>query len=189
MTQRRILVVDDCVDTVDLLKATLEGEYEVYGLRDPAKVFDAVELAQPDAVILDLMMPGLSGFDILELKGATPAAIRSTPFIVLSCKRAVEDQKKAYELGAKLYCSKPFDPDRLLKLLKTFFDGEPVTHRPKMLKLGEVDKMLHLRGRFMVSQLGRGAEMRGAATAADHKKRDAKGDDAEVKKAPERWLN
>jgi CheY-like chemotaxis protein len=196
MGQRRILVVDDCVDTIELLKAALEERYEVYGIQESVRVFDAVELAEPDLVILDLMMPLVSGFDILDELPRCPPIIRTTPFVILSCKRNLEDQKKAYAKGAKLYFSKPFEPERLLKLIDMFFENSRAPERAKRHRLKEVERLIELRGHYKLSHLGLGhgmlaplaheadVEKIGAdrgTTEADEKKKDKLG--------PQRWLN
>lgn len=196
MGRRRIMVVDDCSDTLELLKTTLEEHYEVYGIQEPARALDALEIAEPDAVILDLMMPGKSGFDILDEAAESTPTVRNTPIIVLSCKRSVDAQKTAYAKGAKLYFSKPFDPDRLLRLLAMFFDGAEIPSREKHHKLIDVDRLVRLRASAQIRGI-RGSQRQAPATpyspgedelpnGSDEDEEAARG---KKERGPERWLN
>lgn len=150
MAKRRILIVDDSVDTLELLRATLEGEFETYELEDSVKFFDVLRVLEPDLVILDLMMPNLNGFQILEQARSGSRGTR-VPFIVLSAKRAVADQKMAYSLGAKLYLPKPFEPDRLLRNVRMTIDGLGLRDRPKQYPINEIDHILKLQKTFGAS--------------------------------------
>lgn len=151
VTLRRILLVDDCEDTLDLLRAALEEDYEIFGIEDPRQTQAAFDVFEPDVVILDLMMPEISGFDILERykdkKGKSP------PIVVLSCKSSADDQKRAYALGAGLYLTKPIEPDRLKRNLKLFIEGAKIVARPKQFNFSEATRMMEMRSQFTVSQL------------------------------------
>ena len=150
MAKRRILIVDDSVDTLELLRATLEEEFETYELEDSLKFFDVLKVLEPDLVILDLMMPNLNGFQILEQARASSKSAK-VAFIVLSAKRAVADQKMAYSLGAKLYLPKPFEPDRVLRNVRMTIDGLGLRDRPKQYPISEIDHILKLQNTFGAS--------------------------------------
>ena len=151
---RRILLIDDCIDTLDLVKAALEDEFEIYGIQDSRQAEMAIEVVEPDAVILDLMMPHRSGFDILDKIRETARGRKRAPVIILSCKKTREDQVKAYEKGARLYLNKPFEPDRLLRMVKMFFDGQSdEDQEPKTYRLKDVERVMGLRAQFTMSGL------------------------------------
>lgn len=153
MANRRILLIDDCIDTLDLVKAALEGDFEVYGIQDSRQAETAIEISEPDAVILDLMMPHRSGFEILDdLKGGRDGK-KPTPVIVLSCKKSREDQVNAYEKGARLFLSKPFEPDRLLRMVTMFFEGETKPPTPKSHSIRDIERMMNLRAQFTMTGL------------------------------------
>ncbi len=154
MSQWRVLLVDDSADTIELVRESLAGEFDFCALEDPERFFDYLEVAEPDVVLLDLLMPKVDGFAILSELQARPALAARLPIVVLSAKRSVEDQKRAYGLGAKLYLTKPFEPDRLRRNLSIFIESAHLPERPKMFKVSELDRQLKLRASFKESQLG-----------------------------------
>ncbi len=156
MTLRRVLLVDDCIDNHELIREALASEYEVHGLADPTRFQDALSVAQPDLIILDLLMPKKSGFEILEefnkMKGK--ASHLPLPVIVLSAKRSVENHKRAYALGAVLYLNKPFEPERLLRNIRMLVDNTKLPPaKEKNYKLSEINHQLELRSSFRSSKI------------------------------------
>lgn len=169
MTLRRVLLVDDCIDNHELIREALAGEYEVYGLADPLRFQDALKVVEPDLIILDLLMPKKSGFEILEefnkMKGKSDHL--PLPVVVLSAKRSVENHKRAYALGAVLYLNKPFEPDRLLRNIKMLMDNTKLPPlKPKSYKLGEIEHQLQLRSSFQSSTFMHEDEARKSTTGA-----------------------
>jgi DNA-binding response OmpR family regulator len=148
MSRKRILLVDDCIDTLELLKTALEENFEVFGIEDPHRFDDAADLFEPDLVILDLMMPKINGFALLDRAMAPSSRTKKIPFIVLSAKHSVDDQKKAFEKGARLYLQKPFEPDRLLRNLMLYVESSEMVEKPKRHSLREVEKAMELRSTF-----------------------------------------
>lgn len=145
MSRRRVLVIDDCVDSHELIRAALEDDYEVFGIKDPRRYADAIAVAQPDLVILDMLMPGLSGMEILDRIQKEKGPAKNIPFVVLSAKRNIDDQKKAYAKGVKLYLNKPFEPPRLLRNIQMFFEDDSVPEHEKTYKIHELDYQMELR--------------------------------------------
>jgi DNA-binding response OmpR family regulator len=169
MNQRRVMLVDDCLDNHELIREALAGEFEVFGLADPLRFKDAFEVAQPDLLILDLLMPRRSGFDILDelnvMKGKADRL--PLPVIVLSAKRSVENHKRAYALGAVLYLNKPFEPERLLRNIKMLMDSTKLPPmKPKAYKLHEIEKQMDLRKSFQHSRIVLETDARKAAQPA-----------------------
>lgn len=115
----RILVVEDDLDVLDTVLMILEAEdYEVEGIADPRDALDRARALQPDLVISDLMMPHMSGYDVLEtLRGDATLAL--TPFIFLTAKATPEAMRTGMGLGADDYLTKPFVLDDLLRAIET----------------------------------------------------------------------
>ena len=110
----RILVVEDERDIAALVAYHLTREgYRVRTADSGAEAIEAISHERPDLVILDLMLPGFSGYDILaELRRR--AATADVPVIVLTARRDEEDRIKGLELGADDYVTKPFSPKELV---------------------------------------------------------------------------
>ena len=118
----RVLVVDDESDVTELLEYRLEQEgYRVATLNDPLAFIAKVREFEPDLMLLDIMMPELSGIQLCRIVRADPS-MRETPVIFLSARGEVEDRIKGLEAGAEDYVSKPFNTNELLlrisKMLK-----------------------------------------------------------------------
>ncbi|MCX7011894.1 MAG: response regulator [Candidatus Sumerlaeota bacterium] len=157
MDRWRILVVDDNEDTLDLIRLTLQEEYDVFTLADPTHALDALDILEPDLAILDVMMPKVSGFQLMEFMRKKPA-YRAIPVVFLTAKGAIKDQKYGYSLGASLYLTKPFPPSRLQKNLKLMFENLGGTPKPKKHSLREVElQMSLLRGKGAAGEPPRGA--------------------------------
>ena len=118
----RILVVDDESDVTELLHYRLEQEgYRVATLNDPLDFIVKVREFEPDLMLLDIMMPELSGIQLCRIVRADPS-MKDIPIIFLSARGEVEDRIKGLEAGAEDYLSKPFSINELLlrisKMLK-----------------------------------------------------------------------
>lgn len=197
MTIPRILSVDDCIDTHELLKEALEGEFEVYGMETAERFDEAVEVVDPDLIFLDLLMPHIGGLKLLEKIQKEGGPAKTIPVIILTAKKDSENQKKAYDLGASLYLTKPFEPDRLLRNLKIFMEGNRLEVKEKMFKLAELDRKIKMRSSFHTSQIVSEEELRGGIPTKSPSDTislggtlDAKNKDEEAKKkrGPS-WLN
>jgi CheY-like chemotaxis protein len=76
----------------------------------------------PDIILLDLMMPGISGYETCR-KIKSDEKFRDIPVVILSAKSADKDIKEAYNEGADGYISKPFEPNDLLKKIENYYGG------------------------------------------------------------------
>jgi putative two-component system response regulator len=124
--RQTILVVDDTPDNLVLMSEVLEGHYDVKLANSGER---ALKIARgddpPDLILLDIMMPGLSGYDVcLELKA--DAATRNIPIIFLTAMTAVEDEKKGLEIGGADYITKPISPPIVLARVKTQLQNKAV---------------------------------------------------------------
>ena len=118
----RILVVDDESDVTELLQYRLEQEgYRVATLNDPLGFVVKVREFEPDLMLLDIMMPELSGIQLCRIVRADPL-MKDIPVIFLSARGEAEDRIKGLEAGAEDYISKPFNINELMlrisKMLK-----------------------------------------------------------------------
>jgi CheY-like chemotaxis protein len=108
---RRILVIDDEEANVLLLRSLLEreGYRDIICLTDPTKAVATFVDAAPDLVLLDLMMPEMDGFQLLEAfaRHDRPDAFR--PVLVLTADTTLQARRRALALGAKDFVAKPFD--------------------------------------------------------------------------------
>ena len=108
----RILVVDDEPRIVEVVRAYLEREgYAVLTARDGDAALERVRVDNPDLIVLDLMLPNRSGFDVLrELR----AQGSSAAVIMLTARDDIVDRVAGLEMGADDYVTKPFEPRELV---------------------------------------------------------------------------
>lgn len=106
---KKILVVDDNSNNVRLLKDILEDEYyTVYTTDSGFSVLDMARNLKPDAILLDIMMPGMDGFEVCQLLKRDDE-VMDIPVIMVTAKTEGNDLKNAFEIGAVDYIKKPFD--------------------------------------------------------------------------------
>jgi len=110
-----ILVIDDDRQILDFLRPKLKGAgYNVLTASNGIEALEQAKAQELDLLVLDLMMPGMDGFETLkEIRDFS-----AVPVIVLSARGADADKIKGLELGADDYLSKPFNPDELLARIK-----------------------------------------------------------------------
>lgn len=113
----KILVVEDELDILNSIREFLEREhFLVETARDYHEALDKMLLYRYDCVILDLMLPGGSGLDILaKMSGSST----KQPVLILSAKDSVDDKVKGLEIGADDYLAKPFHFSELLARIKS----------------------------------------------------------------------
>jgi CheY-like chemotaxis protein len=113
-----VLVVDDEPHVVWMLRFSLEAEgYQTLSACDGREALDELRLHHPELMLLDIMMPVLDGWSVLEELRTWPAADRPR-VIVVSARASLRDRAKAIELGADAFVSKPFNVDDLLRVLQ-----------------------------------------------------------------------
>ena len=111
---QKILIADDEVYMLRLLEMTFKkGGYEVVSCRDGKEALATAFTAQPQLIVLDVMMPGLDGLGALRLLKENPAT-RDIPVVVLSAKGHALTRVDAVLAGAVLFLAKPFSPNQLL---------------------------------------------------------------------------
>ncbi|NQT90545.1 MAG: response regulator [Candidatus Omnitrophica bacterium] len=121
MAKVKILVIDDEADLLETIKFRLESAgYEVLTAQDAVSGIDIAREELPELIIMDVMMPGMDGFEALE-KIKEDASTKKIPTIILSCGKEEEEwAKKSLQLGAAGYVVKPFDAKSLLFTVEKF---------------------------------------------------------------------
>lgn len=112
---KKILIVDDEPNIVMSLEYTFKkNNFEVFIARDGQEALDILEDAQPNIIILDIMMPNVDGYKTLqEIK--KHERLKDTKVIFLTAKNKEKDIEKGLSLGANLYVTKPFSVKKLVE--------------------------------------------------------------------------
>lgn len=116
-TGLRALVVDDEQPIRDLMRTVLELEgWEVHEAEDGLQALALAKAERPHGVVLDVMMPGADGFDVLAALRKTEHG-RAMAIVMLTAKTRPSDILRGTRLGADLYVTKPFDPNHVAEQL------------------------------------------------------------------------
>ena len=120
--QGKVLIVEDEVGLREMLRAYLEDSgYTVIEAEDGRHALALVASASPDLVLLDVMMPGMDGFETCRGIRALENG-RDLPIIFTTAKTGIEDVIKGFDAGAVDYLTKPFNPQELLVRVKTHLE-------------------------------------------------------------------
>lgn len=112
----RVMVVEDDVDTAEFLKTLLEQHrFDVVVAKDGGQAQGLFLMKKPDFVLLDLILPGESGFEVCERLKQTD---RSVPVLILTAIDMHDSFNLAKRVGADAYLTKPFEPDHLIKMIR-----------------------------------------------------------------------
>lgn len=138
----QILVVDDEPDISAMVAYHLAREsYRVRTVATGSEALEAVERERPDLVVLDLMLPGMSGLDVLRELRRRPE-LESLPVILLTARREEGDRVEGLSLGADDYVSKPFSPQELVlrvsAVLRRVQQHPPAMQGGQLLRAGPV---------------------------------------------------
>lgn len=148
ISPRRILVLDDDVDVTDLIVYKLKQVgYEMKSINDPLQFTGLVRDFKPHLIILDVMMPELSGWQLCRIARADPA-MKAIPIILLTALGSVDDRVNGLEMGADDYISKPFNNKELALRVRNLLarsSGAGVDAKNSCLRIGsvELDASLH----------------------------------------------
>lgn len=117
--KQTILVVDDTPENIDVLSGVLRPEYKIKAaLNGEYALKIATGAPKPDMILLDIMMPGMDGYEVCSQLKANPATAR-IPVIFVTAKNQEEDEKKGLALGAVDYITKPISPPIVLARVHT----------------------------------------------------------------------
>ncbi len=151
MVKTKVVLIEDEEDIVDLI--TLQGEiegYKVLNEKDGINGLRLIEKERPDLIILDLMLPGMSGIDVCRKLKENPD-LKDIPVIMVTAKSEEVDVVVGLELGADDYVTKPFSPKILFSRVKAVMRrGKEAEKGVKLIRFGEFtlesDKFLVKKG-------------------------------------------
>jgi CheY-like chemotaxis protein len=114
----KILVVDDDPTVTQLLKMLLSMEgHQTTVINDSNETLEVANQLHPDLITLDLMMPGLTGFELCELLHNDPR-FANIPILIISARDDAESMEKTHQAGARGYITKPFSVETLIQRVK-----------------------------------------------------------------------
>ncbi len=133
-----VLVIDDEKDILKLLQYNLEKEgYQFLSARTGEEGLEAARLKKPDLVVLDLMLPGMDGFEVCKILRADPST-RHIPVLMLTAKSSETDQIVGLELGASDYITKPFGIKVFLARVKNILRVREASDSARVIKSGDL---------------------------------------------------
>jgi len=126
--QEKILIVDDNRPNVELLQAHLESAgYNVITAFSGEEALTVVESERPDIILLDIMMPEMSGYEVCRRLKANPDT-KSIPVVMVTALHELEDVEKAVEVGADDFLMKPIHKHELFARVKSMVRVKTLQH-------------------------------------------------------------
>ncbi len=117
--QYKILAVDDDLANLNIITEILSDDYTLETAKTGEEALSVIENFTPDLVLLDIMMPGIDGYEVCK-KLRADDRLANTKILFLSAKELLEDRLVGYDVGGDDYITKPFDEDELLAKIKVF---------------------------------------------------------------------
>jgi two-component system alkaline phosphatase synthesis response regulator PhoP/two-component system response regulator VicR len=118
---KKILTCDDEKNIVRLIQVNLERYgFEVVTAFNGNECLEKVKSEKPDLIVLDLMMPEMSGFEVLERLKQDPTT-EGIPVIMLTARTQDQDVLRGWQSGVECYLTKPFNPIELITFIKRIF--------------------------------------------------------------------
>ena len=118
-----ILIVDDTPLNIEVLLGILKEKYRVKVATNGEKALKIVNTSPPDLVLLDVMMPGMDGYQVCQTMKNTPATA-TIPVIFVSAKVESNEKQKALDLGAVDYITKPVNPVEILNKVQIHINNQ-----------------------------------------------------------------
>jgi putative two-component system response regulator len=109
MKKFKILIIDDQIENIDVLKEILEDQYVIYAIKDSTKVAEFVKKNPPDIILLDIMMPEIDGYELCITLKKDPLSSK-IPIIFITADSSIDSEEKGLKLGAVDYITKPIKP-------------------------------------------------------------------------------
>jgi len=158
-TRQTILVADDTPENIDLLSALLRQDYRVKVATSGEKALAIVNSTEPpDLILLDIMMPGMNGYDVCRRIKANPDR-RGIPIIFVTAMTSIEDERLGLEVGAVDYITKPISPPIVAARVRTHLALYDQT-RALEDRVRERTAELFASRQQIIRRLGRAAEFR-----------------------------
>ena len=109
----KILIIDDDVDTLKLVGLMLQKQsYQIVAANNGLQGLEQAENENPDLILLDVMMPGMDGYEVAKRLRANPLTA-NTPILMFTAKTQLDDKVTGFEAGADDYLTKPTHPSEL----------------------------------------------------------------------------
>jgi PleD family two-component response regulator len=105
--QNSVLIIDDDLMNIKALMHILESDYTIYAEKNGASCLESAKKIRPDLILLDVVMPEISGFEVIEIIKADED-VKNIPVIFVTGKASPEDEVRGFKLGAVDYITKPF---------------------------------------------------------------------------------
>ncbi len=140
-----ILIVDDVTENIQVVMHVLrEQNYQFSFATSGAEALALVEQQEFDLILLDVMMPGLSGFDVCQQIKARPTLHDDIPIIFLTAKTDIDSISKGFELGAVDYIVKPFHAEELIARVGNHLE---LSHSRKLLEFHNISLQKKMEGK------------------------------------------
>lgn len=154
--KQTILIVDDTSSNIDILRGVLSQDYKIKAVLSGEQAFKIIAKGHPDLILLDIMMPGMDGYEVCR-RLKSDMATKKIPVIFLTAKTEVEDETKGFELGAADYITKPISPPVVKARVKShLFIHDQKAALEKMVKQRTAE--LHETRFEVIKRLGRAGE-------------------------------
>ena len=123
MAKWKILVADDEEDILDLMTSMLEGDerFEVLSAKDGFEALDIAQEQKPDLILLDIVLPGLHGWNVCQMLKADPETA-DIKIIMVSALAQDSHKRRAWQVGADGYVTKPFSPGELMERIEELLE-------------------------------------------------------------------
>lgn len=133
MPKQKILLVDDEVQLVEVVKMRLEANnYEVILAYDGQEALDKARKAKPDLIILDLMLPKIDGYKVCRML-KFDEKYKNIPIVMFTARAQESDEKLGLEVGADAYIVKPFEPEMLLGKIAELLSKEKILFKKQAI--------------------------------------------------------
>lgn len=170
MLQGTILMIDDDSTNLTLGQSFLSDEYRVIGVKSGEMAFRYLRKNIPDIILLDITMPGMDGFQIMDrLKSEFSYA--DIPVVFLTSDRSVATEEKCFEAGGIDFIGKPFVPEVMKQRVRRILELESYKHNLEHMVAEQLQKITQLQTDIIVS-MGNLVESRDGTTG-EHIKRTA----------------
>jgi twitching motility two-component system response regulator PilG len=123
LTKKKILIVEDenCLLKLECILLTSKG-YEVMGVANGEEALEKIFDYNPDLVLLDVIMPGMDGFEVCRRIKSDPRT-EHIPVVMLTAKKKPQDVRKGEEAGAVSYITKPFKSSTVIETIQKCLQG------------------------------------------------------------------
>ncbi|MDR0527392.1 MAG: response regulator [Spirochaetaceae bacterium] len=119
MGEKKIFFVDDNITNLLIGKNALKDHFQTFTMPSAAKMFELLEKVKPDAILLDIEMPEMSGYEAMEKLKASE--YKNIPVLFVTGNENTEDEQKGLSMGAKGYIRKPFSNEDLIGKIEKLF--------------------------------------------------------------------